>query len=272
MARRVTVIVTSFQPNHRLHTAVRSLLNQSWANLEILVVDDGSGPEYEALFQQCAGLDERVSVIKLDRNVGTYGARNVAFDIASGEFITCLDSDDWSHPTRLEQQLRPLLADPSHLATIGHAFKATDDLRLSPLSLSPRTTYIPSLLFRRDPVLTASDTWMASGRAPTTSTWPGSTQRSAPAPSIAWVPCSGSTAKRRAHYRALISEESGCTLPGLLTGRRITSGIAGSRLATPTHTWRGPLQAGRLLHQAICAIAKATRRKPKPVTSSSRAT
>jgi glycosyltransferase involved in cell wall biosynthesis len=149
----VTVVVTSFRPSHGLQTAIRSLINQSWVNVEILVVDDGSGPEYDPFLRACGGLDERVSVIKLDYNVGTYCARNVGFDAASGEFITFLDSDDWAHPTRLEQQLRPLLADPSRLATIGHALKANDDLRLSLFPRSPRTTYAPSLLFRRDPVL-----------------------------------------------------------------------------------------------------------------------
>ena len=151
---RVSVIVTSFQPSNGLHTAVQSLINQSWTNVEILVVDDGSGPEYDPLLRECDDLDTRVKVIKLDTNVGTYCARNVALDAAAGEFVTFLDSDDWAHPLRLEQQLEPLLVDRSRCATIANAYTATSELRLTQLHrLNPRRPYVPSLLFRRDPVL-----------------------------------------------------------------------------------------------------------------------
>jgi hypothetical protein len=150
----VSVIVTTYRPGDELETAVRSLINQSWANLEILIVDDGSGPEYRSVLHRCEELDPRIELLELDANIGTYRARNVALDAASGEFITYLDSDDWAHPVRLENQVSPLLAEPSPLATIGKAIKATDDLRLTELGSSGLVDYIPSFLFRRDPVFT----------------------------------------------------------------------------------------------------------------------
>src|SRR5690606_28015165 len=99
----VSVIVTSWRPGPGLETAVRSLLNQSWRNLEILLIDDASPASYVPLLEQVAALDPRIRLIRLERNGGTYEARNVGLGLARGELVTGQDSDDWSHPRRIEK-------------------------------------------------------------------------------------------------------------------------------------------------------------------------
>ena len=149
----VSVVVTCFQPSAYLSTAVRSVVEQSWDNLEILIVDDGSGAGYDAVLDECAGLDPRISVIRLETNAGTYVARNVALTKARGEFVTFQDSDDWSHPRRIEQHVTPMLADPDLMATVSHALKVTDELTLTVPGREPRIPCMPSLMLRRAPVL-----------------------------------------------------------------------------------------------------------------------
>ena len=127
-AHRITTIVTTFQPGPELITAVRSLVTQSWTNHEILVIDDGSGADADAVLARAAALDPRVRIIRIPSNGGVYRARNAGLDMASGEFVTFQDADDWSHPMRLERQVEPLLHDDSPIATTSAAIRVTRDL------------------------------------------------------------------------------------------------------------------------------------------------
>ena len=150
---KVSVVITSFRPGVELVTAVRSIINQSWSNLEILLVDDGSPSEYDSILDQCVTLDGRVKLIRLDTNVGTYMARNVALDAATGDFVTFQDSDDWSHPKRIEEQVRLLHQDKTLMATVSDALKVTEHLTITKPGRNPRVMCTSSMMFRRRPTL-----------------------------------------------------------------------------------------------------------------------
>ncbi|MEU8655162.1 glycosyltransferase family A protein [Actinoplanes philippinensis] len=153
-AHRITTIVTTYQPGPGLVTAVRSLVAQSWTNHEILVVDDGSGAGHESVLDRAASLDPRVRVVRIPANGGTYRARNAGLDIASGEFVTFQDSDDWSHPLRLERQAAPLLADPAVVATTSAAIRVTEDLVVTRPGFAEFRSYnLSSLMIRREAAL-----------------------------------------------------------------------------------------------------------------------
>lgn len=153
-AHRITSIVTTYRPGPELITAVRSLVAQSWTNHEILVVDDGSGTGYDEVLARAAALDARVRIIRIPANSGTYRARNAGLDMASGEFVTFQDSDDWSHPLRLERQAAPLLADPALFATTSAAIRVTGDLVITrPGHTEFRSYNLSSVMFRRETAL-----------------------------------------------------------------------------------------------------------------------
>ncbi|WP_211354212.1 glycosyltransferase [Stackebrandtia albiflava] len=151
-ARLITVVVSAYHPGTGLLTSVRSLLAQSWRHLEILVVDDGSPAEYDAVLAECDALDERVTVIRLPHNGGTYTARNTALDVARGEFVTFHDSDDWAHPLRLETQVTPLLRQPRLMATVSHALTVSDELVVTKPGRSIKPLCTPSTMFRKEEV------------------------------------------------------------------------------------------------------------------------
>src|SRR5699024_6031039 len=103
----VSVVLTAFRPAAEgLRTSIFSILNQSWQNIELIIVDDSSGPEYDHLYTELSEIDERVHVIKLPENQGTYNARNIGYQAATGIYITGQDDDDWSHPERIAHQVK----------------------------------------------------------------------------------------------------------------------------------------------------------------------
>lgn len=153
----IAVILTTYQPDQSLLTAVRSVIAQTWQNWTLILVDDGSSAANIRggdLLDQAAALDPRIRVIRLPENAGTYTARNAGLrQVGDAEFVTFHDSDDWSHPQRLELSVAPLLADPAKVASIARSVRATDRLGLTHLGRRGSSGMAASLLFRTDPLL-----------------------------------------------------------------------------------------------------------------------
>ncbi len=126
----VSVVVTAYRPGAWLATAIRALLDQTWTNLEVLVVDDASGPEHTDEIARLTALDPRARVITRERNGGAYRARNLGVAEAKGDYLAFLDADDWCHPERIERQVLPLLADPDLVGTHALAIRGDEELRL----------------------------------------------------------------------------------------------------------------------------------------------
>ncbi|MEU5154262.1 glycosyltransferase family 2 protein [Glycomyces sp. NPDC021274] len=126
----ISVVMSCYKPGPALLSAVRSVIAQSWQQWELLLVDDGSGPEYEALLLEAVGLDPRVKLLVQPENAGTYQARNRAMAVAAGEFLTGLDSDDWAHPLRLERQVAAMLDNPRVVMVESRSLAVRDDLAL----------------------------------------------------------------------------------------------------------------------------------------------
>ena len=150
----VSVIMPSYRPDAGLLTSVRSILAQTHTHLELIIVDDASGPDYGRWYEQAQALDARVRVLTLETNGGTYPARNAGLREAAGEYLTFQDSDDWSHPERLRLQLDALQKDPEASGSLSEAIRAMDDLTHQWLGYSPRRQNASSLMIRRE-VLTA---------------------------------------------------------------------------------------------------------------------
>lgn len=106
---KVSVLMAAYNAESTVATAIESVLGQTWANLELIVVDDGSSDQTWQTIQQFATRDSRVIALRHGDNRGAYPARNTALAAARGEFLTVQDSDDWSHPQRLALQVESLL-------------------------------------------------------------------------------------------------------------------------------------------------------------------
>ena len=145
----VTVVISSYRPDSTLLHAVRSVLRSSWTELEVLVVDDASGPAHAALYGQAREMDERVRVHTMKVNGGTYAIRNWALEHASGEFITFHDSDDWMHSDRIAVQMDFLRSHPASVACVTPSMRVTQQLELVNRRSLGSKLCEPSLLFDR---------------------------------------------------------------------------------------------------------------------------
>jgi glycosyltransferase involved in cell wall biosynthesis len=105
----ISVIMPVFNAEKTLVTATRSILNQSWQPLELIIVDDNSTDNSWQLIEEMARNDSRIKCLKNKVNVGPYVCKNLALRYATGDFITCHDADDWAHPLRLEKHVIAVL-------------------------------------------------------------------------------------------------------------------------------------------------------------------
>lgn len=90
----ISVIVPVYKVEEYLEQCILSICNQSYKNLEILLVDDGSPDQCPAICDKWAKKDARIRVIH-KKNGGLSDARNVGIEYASGKYIAFVDSDDW---------------------------------------------------------------------------------------------------------------------------------------------------------------------------------
>lgn len=98
---RISVIVPVYKVESYLRQCVDSIINQTYKNLEILLVDDGSPDNCPQICDEYASNDQRIKVIH-KHNGGQSEARNKALDIATGDYISFVDSDDWLAPNMYE--------------------------------------------------------------------------------------------------------------------------------------------------------------------------
>lgn len=157
---KISVIMPTYSPGPGIHTALRSLLHQTWHNLEIIVVDDGSSVEYDDLFEKLEALDPRIYVIRRHVNAGAYAARNAGLENATGTFVTTHDDDDWSHPDKLALQAGFLVDDDLLSATTSAHVRTTENMhfrRINARAVHANKNY-SSLMFRRD-IITEIGMW-----------------------------------------------------------------------------------------------------------------
>jgi glycosyltransferase involved in cell wall biosynthesis len=107
--KKVSIILSAFNAEKTIITALQSLSEQSWDNIEILVVDDASTDNTVEKVTDYSLLDKRVKIIRQKENRGTYYCRNTALTVATGDYVTTHDSDDWSHPDKVRLQVKNLI-------------------------------------------------------------------------------------------------------------------------------------------------------------------
>lgn len=120
---KISVVITHFNRIDLLRRAVESVLNQTHAPHEILLIDDCTpGLEIDAI-QARLPCDRRIRIYRTPRNSGAQVARNLGIDLAEGEFIALMDSDDEWIPSKLAMQLLLLQSTNSDLCACDVAIQ-----------------------------------------------------------------------------------------------------------------------------------------------------
>lgn len=102
----VSVITPCYNSASFIAQAIQSVQNQTYANWEMIVVDDCSTDASVVIVEQLAANDPRIILRRLEQNSGTGVARNTAIELASGRYIAFLDADDLWMPEKLSTQIK----------------------------------------------------------------------------------------------------------------------------------------------------------------------
>lgn len=106
----VSVFIPVYNAEKYIAESLESILNQTYDNLEILLVDDGSTDRSVEIIKSYN--DPRIRLIQNEKNMGIPYTRNVGLDHANGKYMAIMDSDDISLPDRIEKQVRFLEGNP----------------------------------------------------------------------------------------------------------------------------------------------------------------
>jgi len=116
----VSIIIPAYNRAHTIERAIQSVLNQTFQDFEIIVVDDGSTDETQAIVEGFR--DPRIRYLCHERNRGAAAARNTGIKAAHGEYLAFLDSDDEWLPEKLSEQITVLQSAPDevHASCTGY--------------------------------------------------------------------------------------------------------------------------------------------------------
>ncbi|WP_026731766.1 glycosyltransferase family 2 protein [Fischerella sp. PCC 9605] len=138
MMASVSVIIPCYRSSGTVRRAVDSVAKQTLRPAEVILVDDGSGDDTLRVLQQLQddyGKDW-IKVIALEKNCGVSVARNVAWDIASHDYIAFLDSDDAWHPEKIARQYAWMVKHPEIMLSGHHSLVNKPDVRLNHETIS----------------------------------------------------------------------------------------------------------------------------------------
>lgn len=123
----VSIVMTVFKNNPLLINAIESVLSQTYQNIELIIVDDCSPDKVVDLLRSKYESDSRIKIIQMEKNGGTYRAKNQGMYISKGEFIAFHDSDDWMHPRKLEVQISHLINNENLVAVFSNYFRMDEN-------------------------------------------------------------------------------------------------------------------------------------------------
>lgn len=101
----VSVIIPVYNAAQTLYRCMDSVLGQTYANIEVIAVNDGSTDDSDLICREFADKDSRFIYLKKE-NGGVSSARNMALDCAKGDWVTFVDADDWIESTMVEEMVR----------------------------------------------------------------------------------------------------------------------------------------------------------------------
>jgi glycosyltransferase involved in cell wall biosynthesis len=101
----VSIVMPAFNSSATIKQSINSVLEQTYAQWELIIVDDCSCDSTVSIIREMSKQDERIRLIELGKNSGAGSARNHAIEQSKGRYIAFLDSDDLWHPKKLEKQI-----------------------------------------------------------------------------------------------------------------------------------------------------------------------
>lgn len=140
MAEKISVIVPVYNSIDCLEKCVRSICAQTYTNLEILLIDDGSTDGTDRLCESLAAKDRRIRVYH-KKNGGASSARNMGIGLASGAYLSFVDSDDYIEPDMYELMIKAMQDGQASIVQISRDEVDEDGHRLPDVCVPPDTAW-----------------------------------------------------------------------------------------------------------------------------------
>ncbi|HFR3748977.1 TPA: glycosyltransferase family 2 protein, partial [Streptococcus suis] len=146
----VSIIVPVYNAEKYLIECLDSISNQSYENIEVILLNDGSTDGSKDICQRYVENDSRIVLINKD-NSGVSSTRNMGLYLAKGEYITFVDSDDYIESTMVEKLLRSIKENKSDFSICGHRMTGNkrgfnDSKRLSEITVAPSREFLKAII------------------------------------------------------------------------------------------------------------------------------
>lgn len=142
----VSVLMPCYNAEKFLHEAIDSIVNQSYKNIEILLIDDGSSDQTAQIIKDYAERDKRICFISNNVNLGLIRTLNLGIEKASGEFIARMDADDISELSRVEKIVEVFNRNPELDVVSAGYYYLSDDGKKKRI-IYPKAIHSPALSF-----------------------------------------------------------------------------------------------------------------------------
>ena len=142
----ISVIIPAYNNEEYLIKAVESVLNQTYLDYEIIIIDDCSTDNTLSCANDLAARDIRIHVVSNPENIGVVQSRNKGFNIAKGDYIAFLDSDDIWMPDKLEKQIDLMNSLSLDLCYTAYALINANGNIIGKTSYVPESTSLSQML------------------------------------------------------------------------------------------------------------------------------
>ena len=163
---KVSVIMSVYNADKFLKESIESILNQTYENLEFIIIDDGSTDNSKKIIKEYEKLDKRIVFIQNEKNIGLTKNLNKAIELSSANYIARMDADDVSDITRIEKQIK-FLQENKEFSIVGSCAKyinsngkleedfmvPENDKDIKNMIYKVNPLIHPSVMFRKDDII-----------------------------------------------------------------------------------------------------------------------
>jgi glycosyltransferase involved in cell wall biosynthesis len=121
----ISLIIPCYNAEFSLEKCLKSVIEQDYPTLEIIIIDDGSTDNSSKIYEEFQRKDQRIKIIKQE-NAGVANARNKGIKIANGEYLCFVDSDDWVEKNYCSELYRLLISENADISIIEASYENLD--------------------------------------------------------------------------------------------------------------------------------------------------
>lgn len=159
----VSVVMPTYNAELHIKKACESILNQTYKNIELIIVEDGSIDNTFNIIKDLQSIDNRIKLVNNKKNLGVTKSLNKALKLAKGKYIVRMDSDDWSYPKRIKLQVNLMEQNPDVVVSGTYIEVCDNKLRYKHIRKYHITdSCIRQHIFRYSPFAHPATIWRSS--------------------------------------------------------------------------------------------------------------